>query len=107
MLEKVDSYAKIVGVIEIKKKKSNNTADTFGISLEEFQFLLRSHYNVSVISCRMAVDEDFCFMCLMPQDEYIPRLKGLSEMLLKVTDAINETLEESLSNDINAIQIKC
>ena len=41
------------------------------------------------------------------QDEYIPRLKGLSEMQLKVTDAINETLEESLSNDINAIQIKC
>ena len=55
----------------------------------------------------MAVDEDFRFMCLMPQDEYIPRLKGLSEMQLKVTDAINETLEESLSNDINAIQIKC
>ena len=48
MLEKVDSYvqeirelnseihAKIPGEIEIKKKKSNNTTDTFGISLEEF-----------------------------------------------------------------------
>ena len=96
MLDKVESYfqdieelnseihAKISGEIELKKKKSNITTDTFGIDLGELQFLLGSEYDVSIINCRMHVDEDFSFMSLVPHDEFIPRIKGLSEMLLKV-----------------------
>ena len=57
--------------------------DTFGVNVSEFQFLLARQFDASVINCKFSIDENFSFICLMPHDAFIDRLKDLAQMVLR------------------------
>ena len=47
-----------------------------------FQFLLASQFDASVINCKFSIDDNFPFICLMPEDPFRDRLKDLAQMVL-------------------------